>query len=68
MMLNNRQELSVEIEQVMIQYKVTMMEAIVHICEQNNVEIETVAALVKQSPKLKEVLRKEAADLKMLNT
>lgn len=66
-MLKDRKDLSIEIESVMNQYNVTMMEAIIHICEIKNIEVEAVATLIKQSPKLKDILRKEATHLKMLN-
>lgn len=47
-------------------HNITMMEAIIHISENLGVEIESIAGLIKQSPKLKDLLRQEAIHIKML--
>lgn len=66
-MIKNRQELSILIKDVMQRDGVTMLDAIVHICDKYSVEEEVVAAYIRQSHKLKEELRTEAIKLKMVN-
>lgn len=65
-LFTNRQELSELITSTMNEHGISMLDAMVHICEHYNVEEEVVAAYVRQSHKLKEQLRDEATQLKML--
>lgn len=45
---------------------VPYIDALVHFAEKNNIEIETIAQIVKKSSILKEKVRSEAVDLKMV--
>ena len=45
---------------------VPYIDALVHFAEKNNIEIETIAQIVKKSSILKEKVRSEAIDLKMV--
>lgn len=45
---------------------VTVMDAVVHYCDINNIEIEAVASIIKSSPKMKAKLQAEAEDLNYL--
>lgn len=65
-MFENRQELVEEILRIKAKHNTTIMESIVHICEANSIEIESVAVQIKQSHKIKEELKREAIQLKML--
>lgn len=65
-LFTNRQELSELITATMNQHGITMLEAMVHICEKYGVEEEVIATYIRQSHKLKELLREEAIQLKML--
>lgn len=47
-------------------HKLTYIDAIVAFCEQNNIEVETAAALVKSSSRLKSKIEAEGIDLKLI--
>ena len=65
-MFQNRQELAAMIRSVMEEFGVSIMDAIIHICEKYNIEEETIAVMIRQSHKLKDELREEATALRML--
>ena len=65
-MFQNRQELAAMIRSVMEEYSVSILDAIIHICEKYNIEEETIATMIRQSHKLKDELREEATALRML--
>lgn len=46
--------------------QITMLEAITDICDRYSVDEETIAVYIRQSHKLKEQLKQEALQLKML--
>jgi len=45
---------------------VSYIDAVIYYCEKNNVEIETVAAVIKSNSKLKSCIQIEAEDLNMM--
>lgn len=59
-------QLTEQIEVLIKQYKISYIDAIVAYCEQHNVEVETVAALIKGNSKLKSKLQSEGETLRML--
>ena len=65
-MFENRQELSSLIKEVMESNEISILDAIIHICEKYNIDEESFASMVRQSHKLKEELRKEAVSLRMV--
>lgn len=44
----------------------TVMDAVIHYCETNNIEIEAVAKIIRTNPKIKARLQTEAEDLNFL--
>lgn len=65
-MFENRQELSSLIVETMKQYNISILDAIIHICEEYKIDEETIAVMIRQSHKIKEELRTEAIALKMV--
>ena len=55
-----------EIELMVKELNITHFDAIIHYCERNTVEIETVASLVKGSQVLKSKVMLDAQDLNMV--
>ena len=62
----NAQELKKTIEALVKEKGMDYMEACLHFCETNNIEIETVASVVKSSTKLKAKLKEEALSKNLL--
>ena len=44
----------------------SIIDAIVHVCERNNIEIEVISSYIKYSKEMKEMVKEEATLLKML--
>jgi hypothetical protein len=55
-----------EIERIVIDCGTDYIDAIVHYCEKNDIEVETVASIVKSSGKLKSRLQAEGEQLNFL--
>lgn len=55
-----------EIEKLVIEKRLSYMDAIVYFCEKNSIEIETAASLIKMSTKMKSKLQTEAKALHLL--
>ncbi|NBT09249.1 MAG: hypothetical protein EBS98_10720 [Chitinophagia bacterium] len=53
----------IEIEKLVTDKRMEYIDAIVYYCEQNNMEIETAARLVKQNQRFQAKVRSEAEDL-----
>lgn len=62
----NPEEVFESIERIVSTCNTTYSDAIVHYCHKNNSEIETIADLVKNNPKLKQALQLEYEALNML--
>lgn len=54
------------VEELASEHKISYMEAVLLFCEKNRFEIETAAALIKTSTKMKKKLEAEARDLHLL--
>lgn len=55
-----------EIEKLVCQLNVSYMDAVVHYCETNNLEIETAASIIKNSSKIKAIVQNEGEELNLL--
>lgn len=55
-----------EIERIVIDCGTDYIDAIVHYCEKNDIEVETVASIIKSSGKLKSRLQAEGEQLNFL--
>ena len=62
----NSKEFSLKIEGIVKEKRITHMEAVIWYCEQNDIDTGTVSSLVSKS--LKEKIKVEAVDLRLLNT
>lgn len=66
MLFNNSQELVEIINKIRTEQNLTVMDSIIYICEKYGIEEEAVAVYIRQSHKIKEELRQEAIQLKMV--
>lgn len=66
MVFENRQDVVSYIKHVREKYKISLFDAITHICEKFNIEPEVMAGWIRQSHKLREELRSEAQKLRMV--
>lgn len=55
-----------DIETLVVELKTDYMDAIVHYCEKNNIEIETVASIIKSNSKFRAIIQNEGEDLNLL--
>lgn len=55
-----------DIETLVVELKTDYMDAIVHYCDKNNIEIETVASIIKSNSKFKAIIQNEGEDLNLL--
>lgn len=55
-----------EIEELVENSKIDYIDAVLHYCEQNEIEIETVASMIKSSPKMKSRIQLEAENANVL--
>ena len=55
-----------EIDKIVNDLGITYVDAVVHFCEKNNIEIETAASIVKSNPKMKSKLQSDYENLHYL--
>lgn len=55
-----------EIDKIVDELKISYVDAVVHFCEKNNIEIETAASIVKSNPKMKSKLQSDYESLNYL--
>lgn len=55
-----------EIETLVVELKVDYIDAVVHYCEKNGIEVETAAAIIKSNAKFKAMLQNEGEALNLL--
>lgn len=55
-----------QIEKIVNEKRLTYIDAIVYFCENNNIEIETAAALIKNNSKIKSNIQVEGEELNFL--
>lgn len=56
----------VEIEKMVCELKTDYMDAVVHYCEKNDIELETAASIIRSNGKIKAIIQNEAEDLNLL--
>jgi len=59
-------ELVLAIEMIVREKNIEYIDAVVYYCERNNLEIETIADIIKQNAALKSKIQAEAEGLKMV--
>lgn len=55
-----------DIETLVTKYKLDYMDAVVHYCEKNNIEIEAAAAIIRNNIRIKSKLQAECEELNFL--
>ena len=55
-----------EIERLVSTYNLEYMDAVIHFCEKNNIEVETAASIIRSNLKIKSKLQLEAENLNYL--
>lgn len=55
-----------DITDIVWKFDISYMDAVIHYCEKNNLEIETVAGMINRNPNLKELLAEDAEKLNYL--
>lgn len=54
------------VEALVKEHDISYMDAVVHFCEKNNIEIETAAGIIKASTKMKKKIKGEATELNLM--
>jgi hypothetical protein len=65
-MIQNSKAFNTLIERIVIQKRVSYLDAILYYCEKNGVEVEVAAKLINS--KIKTIIATEASDLNLLKT
>lgn len=60
-------DLAKEVERITRGSDLGVIDAVCHWCEENNIDVETAAALIKKDPVLKAKLQIEAEELRILS-
>lgn len=55
-----------EIETLVVEHRIDYIDAVVHYCEKNSIEVETVASIIKSNAKFKALLQNEGEALNLL--
>jgi hypothetical protein len=55
-----------EIDRIVNTYNIDYMDAVIHFCEKNNIEVETAASIIRSNLKIKSKLQLEAENLNYL--
>ena len=55
-----------EIERIVNTFNIDYMDAVIHFCEKNNIEVETAASIIRSNLKIKSRLQLEAESLNFL--
>lgn len=55
-----------EIDRIVSTYNIDYMDAVLHFCEKNNIEVETAASIIRSNLKIKSKLQLEAENLNYL--
>ena len=64
--IKNTTEFTQDIEHLVQKYKLDYMDAVLFYAEQNNLEIETVASIIRNSTKIKSKIQIQAEELNFL--
>lgn len=60
------EKFGIEIDRLASTLNIDYMDAVIHYCEKNNLEIEAAASLIRNNQRIKARLRSEAEDLNFL--
>lgn len=60
------QNFILEVNRLVNQHGLDYMDAVLHYCDKNNIEIEAVAPIIKANPKIKSGLRQSAENLNFM--
>ena len=60
------EKFGIEIDRLASTHNIDYMDAVIHYCEKNNIEIEAAASLIRGNQRIKARLRNEAEDLNFL--
>jgi hypothetical protein len=55
-----------EIDRIVNTFNIDYMDAVIHFCEKNNIEVETAASIIRSNLKIKSKLQLEAENLNYL--
>jgi len=55
-----------DIENLVVKHKLDYMDAVVHYCEKNNIEIESAASIIKNNIRIRSKIQSECEDLNFL--
>jgi len=64
--MKSSEELFKKLDQIVRDKQIDYFEAVMHYCEKNNLEVETIAAVIKQNSILKAKIQLIAEDLNLL--
>lgn len=62
----NTSKFSAEIDNLVVKNRLSYFDAIIYYCEKNNIEVESVASLIKSNLRMKSRLQTEAEELNFL--
>lgn len=65
-MFDNKKEITDYIVELMENEKISMIDASIHVSDKFNIDPEVVGSYIKRSPRLKELILKEALDLRLV--
>lgn len=60
------EKFSIEIDKIVANHNIDYIDAVIHYCEKNGLEIEAAASLIRNNQRIKARLRNEAEDLNFL--
>jgi hypothetical protein len=55
-----------ELDKLVTKHNLNYIDAILHFCEKNSIEIEAAASMIKSNPRIKAMLQSEGEDLHIL--
>lgn len=64
--MTNSSNFCIQIERIVNKYNINIMDAVIHYCEKNQMEIETAGALLNRNKKMMELLEIEAKESRLL--
>ena len=64
--MTNSSNFCMQIERIVNEYNINIMDAVIHYCEQNQMEIEVAGTLLNRNKKIMELLEIEAKENRLL--
>lgn len=55
-----------EVERLVMKHRLDYMDAVIHLCEENNMEVEAAATIIRNNIRIKSKLQAQAEDLNYL--